>query len=282
MKISKVIVLALMALFMLDIASAVTINFVSVTKVGPGDEGLITVELENTFSDVIEDVTFTLKFDDLPFIPVGSSSGFVEEIDENDEETFVFRFRANSDIAAGSYQIPYEINYVRDDKEATRFGSIGVLVSSQPELSFSASMDKPVIDEQGTLTLRIVNRGFADAKFVNVKLYPLGFGLLSEEEVYVGTVDSDDFETATFDVVFTSTSPVFSAIVEYRDFDNNLVTSSVSLPLKIYSRDEAIALGLISRSNTLLYIGIAVAIILIWFIWRYISKRRRMKRSMQR
>jgi len=264
-----------------NIASAITVSTLSVDELSPGGEGVIRLEIENNFNEKIENVVLTLEFKDVPFNSVGSSSDSTNEIDEDDEKTFSFRIKSNNDIDAGNYQIPYTFSYQLDNETFTRSGSIGVTVRAQPELAFSASVETPVIGKQTTITLKVVNKGLADAQFVNVKVFSSGFTLLSEDEVYIGTIDSDDFETASFDVIFTSKNPTLSALIEYRDFDNERLSESVNLPIDIYSREQAIQLGLISRNNTYLYIGIVIAIVIAWFIWRAVRKRQRMKRSMK-
>ena len=50
--------------------------------------------------------------------------------------------------------------------------------------------------------MKIINSGFGDIKFVNVQIFPDGFILLGSANDYIGNVDSDDFESATFDVIF--------------------------------------------------------------------------------
>ena len=102
---------------------------------------------------------------------------------------------------------------------------------------------------QSKINLKIVNKGLADARFVSVNLNPSGFTLLSEKEVYIGTVDSDDFETATFEVIFTSEKPKLTATVEYTDFDNSKKLDEVNLPTKVYTQEKAIELGIIQRNN---------------------------------
>ncbi len=262
--------------------SALVVNSVTGDSLSPGSEAVIRIEVENVLDEDAQSVVLTLIFENVPFNSVGSSSDSASELDEGDEETFSFRVKANNDISAGEYQIPYLLSYKLGNQTITKNGSIGITVKGQPELSFSLSAETPVVNEKSSITLRIVNKGFADAKFVNVKIFPSGFNLLSEEEAYIGTIDSDDFETTSFDVIFKSENPTISFLVEYKDFDNKQIISNINLPLQVYSRDKAIELGIISRSNTILYVSIVLALLIIWFIWRYLSKRRRMKKSIGR
>ena len=154
-------------------------------------------------------------------------------------------------------------------------------VDSQPILTYSSDTENPVEGQKGSVTLKIVNKGFADAKFFSVKVLPDGLTLLSEDEVYIGEVASDDFETATFDVLFNKVNADLTAIVEYKDFDNKLVTETINLPVKVYSKEKALELGIIQPNRVPYYIGGVVLLIILFIIYRSIKKRRRLRRSMQ-
>lgn len=274
-------ILILCTLLLTAQASAMVFESVEVSPLSPGQEGTIRIEIENTHSDDVEDASLRLDFTDLPITPVGSSQQTVDEVEEDEEEVFVFTVRVSTDVSPGQYEIPYTLTYELNGEERNRSGTIGVTVSSDPDLSFSVSTDSPIIGSQGQITLRIINKGFYDARFVSVRAFPDGFTILSDSEVYIGEIESDDFENANFDVVFTDDDPRFVAVVEYRDFNNELVTSNVDLPLQVYSTEEALQLGLIQPSMVGLYIGIAVVLILLVVLWRWLRKRKRRKKSQQ-
>lgn len=260
-------------------ASAAIVTDVFAQDLFPGSEAILRIEVENILDRDIKDVSLALDFSGLPITPVGSSEDGVDEIEEDEEEDFVFRVKADNSISPGDYQIPYVLKY-DDGDEKERTGTIGIKVIGNADISFSVSEEKPIVGEEGKVIFKIVNRGFADAKFVSVRIVPDGFTLLSESEVYIGTVDSDDFETASFDVIFNKENARLVALVSYKDFDNRDVEETVSLGLDIKSRKKAIELGLIKKSNTSLYISLLVIIIVLWLIYRTIKKRRRIKRSL--
>lgn len=280
-----VIVLLILMLNSLMLASALTIRSLTTTTITPGDQGDIFFDIENNLGIDAEEVSVTLFFENLPFTPIGSSESSIDEIKNNKEESFRFKIKAANDIKPGDYQIPYKISYTTNNSQTiqTRQGTLGLTVKADPELTFSLSADNPILNRKGEITLRIVNKGFADAKFLtlNVVSDPLSYNLLSDNEIYIGNVDSDDFETATFDVIYTNKDPIFTVIVEYKNFDNSLVRKTITLPIKVYTEEEALKLGLITKSNAPLYVGIAIALIVLWFIYRAIRKsiRRRARRN---
>jgi len=265
----------------LNFSTAIIINSVDTPTLNPGQEGLVSLEVENILNDKAEDVSLKLNFEDLPFIPIGTSEQSVDEIDDDDDENFVFRIKASNDVTPGNYEIPYELTYTIETQEKTKSGTIGLQVASNPELTFSISTENAVKGKQGRITIKIINKGFSDARFVSIRALPEDFTLLSESQEYIGTIDSDDFETASFDVLFKNINTDFTAIVEYKDFDNKRIIKDVSIPVKVYSQEKAIELGIIQPSKTLGYVITVIVIILIIIIWRSIKKRKRMKKSMQ-
>ncbi len=277
----KIVLLVLGTILILgvDLASAVVIQSVLTEEIAPGESGLVRLDIENILKDDVEDISIRLDFTDLPFTPVGSSEEGIDELNSGDDEEVSIRIKASNEIVPGDYKIPYVLTYYVDGEKKERNGSIGIRVKGESELSFSVSAETPVVGEEGVLNLKIVNRGFSDARFVLVNVFPEGYTLLSEEEVYVGNVDSDDFETASFDVIFRNNQANLVAIVEYRNFDNEVIKENINLPVTVYSRDQAVELGIIQKNNTLLYIGLVVVLIVLWIVWRAVRKRRRIKQS---
>ena len=275
----KIVFITMFLLLSMSLVSAVTLSFVDVGPLSPGGEGTIRIELENNLDKDVTDVSLALKFADLPFIPIGSSESSIDEIRESKEEEFIFRIKTSSDVTPGDYEIPLQIAYTYDGDRITRTSSIGVQVVANPELSYAISTENSIVGSTGQITLQIINRGFYDARFVSVRILPEDFTLLSEDTIYIGTIDSDDFETANFDVIFKKPDAKFSAIVEFRDFENKKIINQVDLPLNIYTQEKAIELGITKKSNFIFYIVVVVLIIILFVLWRSFKKRQRLRRS---
>lgn len=286
---TKTIPITLIILFTISFASAVVVDADYIT-VFPGEEGRVVIEIENNENFDIEDVSIQIILATflpdqtpiaLPFTVVGSSEKDIDDIDEDDEDDVSFTLRPFFDIKPGDYNIPYRITYVNEDDNDEDFeqtGTFGLRVSAKTELDFAIDISgNAIVGEEGEISLEIINKGLGDIKSTSVEITPLGFELLSKKKIFIGTVDSDDFETANFDVIYQSTSATLSAIVTYKDFDNNPQTQVVNLPINIYTKEEALELGLIKQSRIGLYIGIAVVLIIIWFLYRRRRKKKRDK-----
>jgi len=247
----------------------------------PGEEGRVTIEIENNENFDIEGVSIALILDEFPFTSIGSSERGVDDIDEDDEERVTFTIRSSTDINPGDYNIPYSLKYINaenDTETLEKTGSFGLRVTAKTELDFSVEIrGNAIVGEEGRVSLEVINRGLGEIKSVSVKIFPEGFELLSKDNVFIGTVDADDTDIASFDVVYKTTNPSLSVRIEYKDFDNKDFMETVSLPFKVYTKEQALELGLIQKSNTSRNVGLVVVVLVIWFIWRNVKKRKRDK-----
>lgn len=264
--------------YALSFISAVIVDADFVT-IYPGKSGTINIDVENNEDFDIEYITLGLDLENVPFTSIGSSIEEIDDIRDGDDDSASFTLRASTDIIPGDYNIPYTLKYTNADNNNETFekqGSFGLRVSAETDLDFSAETNgDAVIGQEGQVTLEIVNRGLGEIKSVSVEILPQGFELLSKDKIFVGSIDSDDSDTASFDVVYNSQNPVLSARISYKDFDNQDQVQIVNLPLKVYTKEKAFELGLIDKPSYTFYI--IVAIIIIAYIFYRIRKRRKKK-----
>jgi len=273
-KINFLIISMFIFLISLSFTSAIVINSVEIGKLYSGKSGSLSINVKNTFGDDVSDVSFILNLDNTGFTTLGSSQDSEDEIREGKKESFNFVLKASSNIKPGDYNIPYEIIYTDwNDEKITKKGSFGISVGAKTELSYGIETENNVALEKGKISFKMINSGLGDIGFVSVKIISKnGFELLSNNEEYIGTIDSDDFELASFDVLYKNTGASLTAQVTYKDFDNNIQTETINLPVKVYSREKALELGLIKKSNKLTY-GLVIGLIIVWLVYRKLKKR---------
>lgn len=283
-KTSKIIIgLAILFIYifgMISFASALLVN-ADYATLYPGEEGKVSLNIENNENFDIEDISASLVLDNLPFTAIGSSQKDVDNIDEDDDDSVTFTLKPSTDITPGDYSIPYTIKYTDASNNTinlTKTGNFGIRVSAKTDLDFSAeTRETAILEKEGQLSLNIVNLGLGEIKSITVQIFPQGFTLLSSDKIFVGTISADDSDIATFDVIYNSQSPVLSAKISYKDFDNNDQTKTVNLPVKVYTEEQALNLGLIKKSSTGTYVLVILVLLVIWYIWRKIKKRRKQK-----
>jgi uncharacterized membrane protein len=260
------------------LASAAVITRADADNLSPGSTGSLRVGVKNDLGKDIEDVSFSLALAGLPITPLGSSEKTISDLEDAESKDFFFTLRAANDAKPGDYNIPYALKY--KDSLTPSTGTIGVRITGKTEIVLTTLTENPIVGEKSKINLKIINKGNAEARFASVKVFPSKYTLLSDEQVYIGTINADDFETATFDVVFNSKNIHLSGILEYKDFDNKKIIKDIDESLAIYTKEEAIQKGIISKNNVSTYIIVFIIIIIIWLVVRAIRKRMRKSRSL--
>ncbi len=275
---AKILLIILIALQLLTIASALTISNVETTpsEVAPGAEIVLSIGVENNLDDDAEDVEVSLIL--IPFvinsnslnpvlsekIPLASetSAVYFEEIKEGREKNAIFNLVAEADADAGIYKIPVVLSYSIKGEEITKMFSIFVTINSKP--NFLLDVDGFLLkNNNNELVISITNTGLSKAKFLEVELGDGGlYNILSQKHIYVGDLDSDDFDTINFDIYVKDIGNLaIPIILTYRDAINKEYTESKIVQMKVYSEKEAIDLGLIKKSNTIIYLVIVIFLI---------------------
>jgi hypothetical protein len=266
--------------FALTFVSAVTITDVSSSpaQAAPGEVVEVSINIENIHTFDIENINVRLDLSESPFAPYQSSSEqFLDELNDGDDEDFDFDIIVLPDTEPGIYKFPVEITY-------TKMGLISLTVNSQPELRVSLEDSVALIKgKENTISLRIVNSGLANAKFLYVRVNDIsGIDVLSENEQYVGDVDSDDFDSIEYNVFIdagTQNTVSFPVTLKYRDSTNKQFTEVKNVNLRVYSLEEAQRLGIVAKPSYTLFIGIG-AVVLIYILYRIrksYKKRKKMK-----
>ncbi|MBM3247093.1 hypothetical protein FJZ17_00950 [Candidatus Pacearchaeota archaeon] len=278
--------LAIAILASFNLASAMIIDNVDQGTLYPSQDTTLTITVKNTLNDDVDKVSLTLLFTEdstkaLQFSPVGSSEDSVDEIEEDEDEDLEFKIKASNNLQPGDYNIPYQLVYYNQTgSKFTKTGSIGVQVNSKLNLDFIASTSNPVFGEKGKINLKIVNQGLGEIKFLSVDLEPNGYKLLSEKKVYIGSISSDDFQTASFDVIFDKTNINLVALIQYSDFENNPRTQTITLPIKVYTQKEAISAG-IKQPSKAWVIVVVIVLLILFLLYRRAKKRKKAKEKAQ-
>ena len=178
-------------------------------------------------------------------------------------------------------KIPLTIRYSDAlNKNYNRSSIVTLIVGGEPDVSIY--IDSSTIYKSksaGEITVKIVNKGLPDMKFVNVKLSNSSrYRVISPSEVYIGNIDSDDYETADFKLYIERVSDkkiTLPLAVEYKDANNKNYKNVVSLELPLYSSSEAKRLGLTEGNGSFKWIVLIVLAVGGFFGYRIWKKRRK-------
>lgn len=257
-------------------ANSITIDSVtsSPSETKPGERVYINVRLENQGTKDIKDVTVGLDLTsaDLPFIPVGSAAKkVIEEIEDDESEDVEFIFMVSSNAKPDTYKIPIVVSYKDDNEILEEKSVIGLVVEALPVLEVAIEESEIFkVGQVGEITIRFVNKGLGDIKFLSAKIgKSANYDIISSNTVYIGNVEPDDFETASFKMRFKQRFATIPLEVDYKDNNNKEYKQTFNLEMPLYSQKEVIELGLEKKSKVWIYIGIALIVVLFFLYKRY-------------
>ena len=292
MKIKFLVLFAAIFVAQLYLASALTISSATTnpTEIQPGDHFSLSLKIENTLSEDIENIVVSLNLNgQLPLAPYQSSNQIqIDKINSGDDEIANFDLSVLSNAVSGTYLVPVQISYTLQsngtDIKNENLGVVSIVVNAKPQIDIS-SESTLIKGTNGKISLKIVNSGLGDAKFLSVSIsdFP-AMQITGSNQVYIGDINSNDFDTADFNVFVSSTASSSINIpveLNYTDSGNNQITETKIISINAYTHEEAVNLGLIARNNTFIIIISIVVVLVLFLIYRRIRKRNRTKRNGQ-
>jgi len=253
----------------------------------PGSKTKLTIMLKNYATSLLKDIKVSLdlgKSSDTttPFSPVGSTNEkVVSYIGPQGTVPLEFELLVDPDAVSKSYKIPISIKYSDSvNKDYNKSNIVTIVVGDDPDIS--VGIDSATVytaGSAGEVTVKIVNKGLPDMKFVNVYIaksdkYMIG----SPAEVYIGNIDSDDYETADFKLYVGRTSDkkvLLPLTVEYKDANNKDYTKVVDLELPLYSSSEAKKLGLVKGNGKFSWLFVLILAVGLYFAYRRWKKHKK-------
>jgi hypothetical protein len=230
--------------------STLTIDSVKMNpaEISPGNDGTLTITVKNNAPSTMTDLSMKLQLQaiigatlvDLPFAPMDSGTERrVYKLESGQSTDFTYSLRAYPDAVSKVYKIPFTLTYydsVGTAKNKTDY--VGVVVNGLPDISML--IDKTDLSMQkrtGSITLKIINKGVSDIKFLNVVMQKSSdFELLSNTETtYVGNLVSDDYQTADYKINVLSKANKINVPItlQYRDSNNKYYEKNFNVELNL-------------------------------------------------
>jgi len=263
---------------------------------GPGDEVNVRITVRNNAESYLRYITASMQLVhsspasatapsvamELPFTPIGSGNEkSVYQIAPGKTLDFDFRLVVNPEAETKPYKIPISIEYFDElGKNYSRMEIVGLIVGSEPDIYTvieSSGIQKK--GQSGEIKIKFVNKGTSPIKFLNVVLEENDdYKIVSSSQDYIGKIDSDDYDTATFRIYLKQLKngkvnvPIS---YEFSDGNNKKYRVDETLQLIIYSSAE---LGTGGGSAWTIIFAI-VAIALIYLAYREWAKKRKKKQQ---
>jgi len=250
-----------------------------------GKEGNLRIEIKNLADSLMKEVTLKLILDDVttaPFAPIDSSTiNRITRIPGKSSKETVFKIAPLPDADSGLYKIPILLSYYDEiETPYNKSDYISVRVGEEPNLRIT--LDETQIyssGQTGDIDVRFSNIDATDIKFLNVELLETNYlEVAAPREVYLGNVDSDDYETATFKVYLKKVKGDTVALplkLTYKDSNNNNYEITKNLELRLYSSSKAKMFGLATKGGSGGIIVVIIIVLLGLFLYRRYKKKKK-------
>jgi LPXTG-motif cell wall-anchored protein len=255
----------------------------------PGNEAAIALKLKNNADSLVRDLKVKLDVADssVPFAPVRSTTEkSLYQLEAGRETTFGFSLIAEPDAEGGVYKIPISISYTDETGTSyTKNDVISMKIASKPDIL--ATVDSTNIyskNKAGEVVIKLVNRGLTNIKLLTAKLDSRkDFEVLSQREVYIGNIDSDDYETVEFTLDIKSREDVIKLPIKltYMDVTNKEFEQTEDVSLRIFSKSDAEKVGMVEKKS----IGLTIVILIVavglggYFWWKRKKKKELQKKQ---
>lgn len=243
----------------------------------PGEDGKLSITLENLNNMHLNDVKVALQLGDIDensiTINQGSNEKFIKHLEAQDNETFVFDISINPEALSKSYLVPIKVSYkdpLENMYENTIYGSVKVF--AQPELLLTLNSQSIYNVGKGTFTLAIANPGTSKVKGVQLNLLDSqGYEVVEGKNQYIGDLNPDDFQTIQTEIYVKNVdSDKLKIELNYLDSYDNKKSEIIEVPIKIYTQEELIEYGIVQEQgfSTLIIVIILLVVIVGFFYWR--------------
>ncbi len=288
MKNKILILFAAIVIVQLYLISALAIKSTSSDpdEIQPGEKFSLNLKIENDLGKDVTEVVIKLGLNEkIPFAPYQSSSEYnIGEINKDDNENANFDLIAFSDATSGTYMIPVTVSYNNGiPVEDEPLGLVSIIINAKPKIAISSENSILIKGSNGKISLKVVNLGLGGCKFLNINAKEVsGVKITSPEGIYIGNIESNDFDTADFDVFISANAPSLINLpveIKYTDSRNNEIIENKIISVETYTQSDAISLGLIKTNKTIWIIFSVVFAIFAYVIYRKIRKRVRSKKN---
>ena len=253
----------------------------------PGEKLILRMDLKNYATSLIKNIKIAMNLDNvgtdvMPFSPIGSTNEKVFSILQPQQTLPVeFNLLVDPDAASKIYKVPVTITYSDNlNKNYSKRVTITLMIGDEPDTSvYIDTTNIYSAGANGDVTVKIVNKGVTDIKFLNINLAKQeGYKVLSPTNVYIGNIDSDDYETVDFKIAVDADAKekvILPLLMEFKDANNRNYKKTINLDLPLYTSSEAKALGLVQGGGGMIFVVLIIVVVVLFIgyrIWRRRSK----------
>ncbi|MFT4297927.1 MAG: COG1361 S-layer family protein [Candidatus Woesearchaeota archaeon] len=254
--------------------------------VEPGIEAELILTLENKGQSFIKDVSVDLDLKNSDISTVGTTSErIIQRLDGNQRIDVSFRLLPDSLAELRAHQIPITLKYKDNiNNEYSHQSTFGLVLMSGIDYIINVDgSDILAVGESGDVNLRISNRGLNNIRFLTAELKPsLQYEILSSPEIYIGRIDSDDFDTLSYKIHANQADAegriTLRLALTFKDSYNHDFTAEEEVVLQLFTKDEIKLYGLGGDGGS---VGIVLVVIIAVLGGAYYFYRKRKKKRLE-
>jgi hypothetical protein len=242
----------------------------------PGEPSILKMIVENTGNQFVNDIVITFNSTNEIYLINDISKRKISRLDSQEFKEINFDIIVLPNTAEGVYKPKIIADYVNHiGEERQDIGEIGLAVKAAPGIF--ARLDSTEIykgNNIGAVTIKFVNNGLGDAKFLTAELLESkDYEIISSNTEYIGDLDSDDFESVDFRIKLNNEKNVNLLLrVNYQDSLNKDFSKDFKLPFKIRTAEE---LGIKTNGTSTVIIVIIIIAIIGYFIYKKYKKKKK-------
>lgn len=233
-------------------------------SIAPGQKAKLYLELENNGRSELKNIKITLEENQNLHILGTGNQRRIDYLGIEQYQKLEFDVITDTGAQLKVQTLPVKLEYTdAEGKEYVAESKISVPISATPELiAVIDDTDLTQAKKSGSVDIMIINKGIANTKYLTVTLEPNDnqYEITSPTRTkYLGNLDSDDFETATFNVDAKKTSIELKTTITFKDDYNQDHTIEYVLPLKLPPAKKSSTLPIV-------IILIIIAVVVYWRI----------------
>jgi len=220
----------------------------------PGEQFDLEIRLKNLGTARIDNTKVKLDLEGTSFTTLASSSEqVITRLSGNSEAVLQYRLISAPDASSEVHKIPLIITYYdKFSKEYTLTSQFGLILDAPPDYLMTLENSEVYVPKTtGRVVVSFSNIGVSDINFVTTELLPSeDYEIISNPVVYLGNLESDDFETAEY-VVYPKKEGILQLKIRatFKDSFNKEYEEFIDIPLPIYSQQRAQQLGLVKKKS---------------------------------
>jgi len=200
----------------------------------PGDSATLTLEIRNIGNGKARNIRALYANSSGAILPSGSAVAYVESLEPGKTKMVDIPISIMGDAEAGSYSVNVVVSYEDEDgtPQTELARSIGLGVQSNIELKTYFDNGRVIQNIPSEVVISIANTGPSTAQYLEVMPTSKSGFKVTPEVIYIGNLESDDFDTAEFEITSANAGDQQLELqLVYKDKFNNeqMVTRKIGI-----------------------------------------------------